>query len=120
MLYSLDVTSSWWDDPNEYRIFDDVVVHRATRTPCLVCGHPTGDCTGDSTYPDSIVFHGMPSAPNAYERTVHEQGFLVAEDVWEHRQITPFTVAKVLAAAKGTYISFSRARDLGLIEDETA
>lgn len=114
------MTSSWWDDPTEYRILDDVVVQGADRKPCPVCGHPTGDCTGDARFPDSIVFHGMPSPPNAYEQTVHEQGFLVEEDVWEQRQITPFTVAKVLAAAKGTYIPFSRARDLGLIPDETA
>jgi hypothetical protein len=31
----------------EQRLFDNVTILPADRKPCLVCGHPTGDCAGD-------------------------------------------------------------------------
>lgn len=82
---------------------------RADRNPCPVCGDPNGDCSGDSGPPVKIWGLGdIPSLED--EQTIH-----VDHDVIVERQITPFTKAKVLAAAAGSQIPLSRARELGLI-----
>ena len=80
------------------------------RTPCPVCGHPTGDCTGDSKPPHLIAGLG------ATESLKDIQNFLVEEDLLHTIQITPFTTAKVVLHAKGTYIPYREAERLGLIK----
>jgi hypothetical protein len=40
----------------------------------------------------------------------------VEQDIYEERQITPFTRAKVLLHKKGKYIPFREAEKLGLVE----
>jgi hypothetical protein len=44
-----------------------------------------------------------------------EQTVLVGEDIWEERQITPYTRSTVLVAKAGTHIPLTQARDLGII-----
>ena len=69
---------------------------------CIVCGHPTGDCTEDD---HSIIF----------EDEQDENSVLVEEDILERRWITPSHLAKVLVVPAGTRISRSKAENLGLI-----
>ena len=78
--------------------------------PCIVCGHATGDCTGDSGPP--LVIFGQGSS----ESIIDTQTILVEEDIYEDRQITPFTRAKVLLHKKGKQIPFREAEKLGLVE----
>jgi hypothetical protein len=87
----------------------NVSILRATREPCLVCGHPTGDCTGDSPPPLKIA--GL----NGVIETLKEaQTVLVEEDVYEDRQITPFTKARVIIHHKGSYVTLDVAKNLGI------
>lgn len=81
----------------------------ADRQPCIVCGHPTGDCRGETT--ENIPLVGAQAFPSLGHEDVH----VVEEDVYEERQISPFTKAKVLVAAKGTAMPVSRAKELGLL-----
>lgn len=81
---------------------------RASREPCLVCGHPTGDCTGDSGPPIRVL------GPNIFPSMDHEEMFVVEEDVWETVQISKMTTTRVLVAKAGNPIPMSKAKDLGL------
>lgn len=91
-----------------YRFADATVVGRESG-PCPVCGHPTGDCAGESK---NVDFLGKTSMANP-ELANH---FLVEEDVIVEKQITPYTKSRVLVHKKGSYISLARARELGLIQ----
>ena len=55
----------------------DIDVHRASPLPCPVCGHPTGDCTGENgpEPPDHI------SGYNSIESLNETQTYLVEEEV---------------------------------------
>jgi hypothetical protein len=79
------------------------------RKPCPICGHPTGDCTGDSPPPKKIAFFG------ASETLKAKQKILIEEDIYEDRQITPNLSIKVLIHKKGKYVSYEIAERLGLI-----
>jgi hypothetical protein len=43
------------------------------------------------------------------------QTVLVEEDIYEDRQITPFTKARVIAHHKGSYVTVEKAKELGII-----
>ena len=70
--------------------------------PCIVCGHPTGNCTPED---HNIIF------TNADE----EDTILVEEDIIERRWLTHNHLAKVLVVPAGKRISRSEAEKLGLI-----
>lgn len=91
------------------RRLGDYVVAVADRQPCPVCGHPTGDCSGNSPPPKQIW--GLASVPSMEK----DQTILVEHDIYEERQITPFTTSRVLVAAKGKHVSLDKARELGLL-----
>ena len=80
----------------------------ATREPCPVCGHPTGDCTGENDAPKRIW--GLGDVPSMVEG----QTILVPEDVWEEKEITPGVMTRVLVARAGNRIPLTRARELGI------
>lgn len=92
-----------------YTIGDNIKVSAADRRPCPVCGHPTGDCTGESGKPDHIVGFGV-DQPNP-----DAQQFVVEEDVWVERQLTPTTKTRILVAPAGKVISVTQAKNLGLL-----
>lgn len=95
-------------DQSEY-VLPDVVALRATRTPCLVCGHPTGDCAGTTPPPVRIL-------ASERERRKVDPGILVTEDIYEEVYITERTKTTVLVAKAGNYIDTEKARKLGLID----
>jgi len=81
---------------------------RADRSPCPVCGHPTGDCAGPSPSPIRIL------GETFYNGKV-EDPVLVTEDIYEEVAITERTRTTVLVAKAGTYISMEKALKYGLI-----
>lgn len=93
---------------NERILGGDATILRAGREPCLVCGHPTGDCAGDSDPPHIVV------GANTFPSLQQDEVFIATEDIWEERAISPFTKAKVLVAAKGTAMPMEKAKELGL------
>lgn len=97
-------------DSNAEKLGHNSFILRADRQPCPVCGHPTGDCTGDVPAPKNIV-----GLNGVIEKLKEEQTFLVEENIYEDRQITPFTKARVVKHHKGSYISVEEAKNLGLL-----
>jgi len=92
-----------------YSIGDNIKITPADRRPCPVCGHPTGDCVGENSEPSHIIGFGV-NEPNP-----DAQQFVVKEDVYVERQLTPTTKTRVLVAAAGKVISVTQAKNLGLI-----
>ena len=92
-----------------YRV-GNIEVSPADRKPCPVCGHPTGDCSGESEPPKKIA--GF----NQIESLKATQTVLVEEDIYENRQLTQFATIRVLIHRKGDYIPIPVAKKLGLIE----
>jgi hypothetical protein len=82
---------------------------RATREPCPVCGHPTGDCTGTEAPPKHIAGMGP------IETLRHAQTVYVEEDIWEEHTITPGRTTRILKHKKGSTVSYDEAKILGLI-----
>lgn len=96
------------DEAPQY-IYGDIQIVRRSEGECLVCGHPTGDCTTEGAEPHHIW--GVTEMPSLEDTTE----ILVEQDVVEYRQITPFTKSPVLLARAGQKISVTRARELGII-----
>lgn len=97
-------------EPQYEKILGNVSILRATREPCPVCGHPTGDCVGEIAPPSKIV--GLTGG--VIESLKDAQTVLVEEDIFEERQITPFTKAKVILHHKGSYVTLEQAKNLGI------
>ena len=95
--------------PQTEVIFGDITITHADRSPCIICGHPSGDCAGTSQAPDHI------SGIGAFKSVDNTLTFLVEEDIWEERAINPFHTQRVLIARKGRYISHAKAKELGLL-----
>lgn len=89
-------------------IFGNIRIDRAKREPCIICGHPTGDCVGTTNPPARIVGANI-------ARTEDEPGVLATEDIFEYVQITPYTKTRVLVARAGQIVPRKRAERLGLI-----
>ncbi len=103
------VNSVEYEGGREERILGgDARLVKAGRQPCLICGHATGDCTGDSGPPIRVL------GPDIFPSLQHEEVFIVEEDIYEERAISHLTTTRILVAAKGTAMSVSKARDLGL------
>lgn len=85
----------------------------ADRQPCPVCGHPTGDCR-----PDDLEVPRHVLGPDAFPSMGHEEQYIVEEDVWQDRWISPFTQTRIRVAVKGTAIPMSVARELGIVTDD--
>jgi hypothetical protein len=92
-------------------VLNDIRIVRASRTPCIVCGHPTGDCSDSrATEPRQIIGEQMFQKPKAANNEV-----LVLEDLFDTVQITPKTSTRVLVARAGTYVSYEKALQFGLV-----
>lgn len=94
-------------DYPEYVLGGSVRIVRAKGTPCPVCGHPTGDCTGDELSDIDMIGKGGRMAP--------ANSVYVEEDVLKEVQITPQTKTKIIVAHAGTYISQEKAKEIGLL-----
>jgi len=94
---------------DDKHVLGDIPISRAERTPCPVCGHPTGDCTGNIIKPTHIIGFGMT------EDAKNTQTVPVSEDIYEEKQISPFVKIRVLVHRKGKQIPYREAEKLGLI-----
>ena len=96
------------DEPE--MLFGDIPFISANREPCIICGHPTGDCSTESSPPKQIF-----GATRDFGSSADEQKILVEKDIIEVKQITPFTKSRVLVARKGSHITIAKAKELGII-----
>jgi hypothetical protein len=89
----------------------DIDVLRAGPMACPVCGHPSGNCTGENgpEPPDHI------SGWNSIASLNESQTYLVEEDITEERQIAGGITVTVIKYAKGRHIPLEEAKNLGLI-----
>lgn len=85
---------------SEY-LYPGVEILRATRTPCPVCGHPTGDCHPGEWY----------QRPTRRRR----DDVFLEQDVIEERALTPKRKTKIIVEHGGTWISRRRAKELGIV-----
>ena len=92
-----------------YGFAEGYILH-ADREPCPVCGHPTGDCAGDSESPDSLV--GWHDSPDSMKQI---QMVYVENEIWEEKQITPGRTTKILKHRAGSSIPYEEAQKLGLV-----
>lgn len=96
-------------DESESGEINGIPYLRASRKPCLVCGHPTGDCTGDSGPPETIWGFNTNSSLDK------KLTFYVEDDYYEEREIAPGVVTRILIHKKGKHIPLEEAKNLGLI-----
>ena len=108
-------------DPNFFRsrdnyeiLQDGIHVLKADRMPCPVCGHPSGDCKPEDAPHPKIAFADTDTKMDSLKDS---QRILVEDDVFEERQITPFTKITVRIAKKGSYVTIDRAKELGILKD---
>lgn len=92
-------------------VFGDIKIVRADRQPCIVCGHPTGDCAPED-HPEQLKIFGIGIFPSLDE----SQTFTVMEDVYEERQVAPRQTIKARLFKKGQIIPLSTAREHGLTD----
>ena len=87
-----------------------ITIHRASSSPCPVCGHPTGDCKGDSESPSTIYAFAS--------TTSHDEAglFYVDEDYYGEQEIITGVNIKKLIHKKGSMISLKIAKELGLLK----
>ena len=96
---------------DEY-IYGDYRILRADRQPCVVCGHPTGDCNSGVPHSfDSIV------GPGLFQSLDTEHKIMVEEDVLEERVMYGATTIKVVKFRKGQMITIEQAREHGLLRE---
>lgn len=93
------------------RLFGDIPILKADREPCLVCGHPTGDCKPADHNPQDIH---IALTDNTLETLKDEKLIYVDETIYGERQISPYTTAKVVLARKGSFVTLEKAKELGI------
>ena len=97
------------DSYDDEFISDGLRIVRRQSGPCLVCGHPTGDCSEGSNNDVRIL------GANLFPSLNIEDVFIVEEDIFEERQISQFSKIKVLTIPAGTRITKTKAKELGLV-----
>lgn len=102
-------SSDGYDGNYNHLAMDGIRILPREEGPCIVCGHPTSDCTGGRTEHTKVV------GANIFPSLKYEDVFIVTEDVLEERWISPFTKTTVIVVSAGTRIPMSKAKELGLI-----
>ena len=90
-------------------LYGDIPISRADREPCVVCGHPTGDCIPEGHEEPVVAFSQVRTENNDTIRLV-----LVKEDVYITKQVSPYATSRILAARAGQYISQEKAQELNI------
>lgn len=94
---------------SENTVLGGIPILRADRQQCPVCQHPTGDCTADNAHPAHIAF-----TDSVIDTLKDSQTILVEQDIYEDRQITPYSKTTIIKVHKGTYITLEKAIELGI------
>lgn len=85
-------------------------VSRADRGPCPVCGHPTGDCSGDGDAGPKTIW-----GYNTNSSLDDKLTFYLEEDYVEERTIAPGITTRVVLYKAGQHIPLKKAKELGFI-----
>ncbi len=93
-------------------LFDNVFISTVDRSPCPVCGHPTGDCSDGGKPPTGIIGETL-----TITSLLSLQTFYVEEDIYEERQVTPFNKIRVLLYPRGKVLEMSEAIRAGLVKE---
>lgn len=96
----------FYDSPS----FGDPSKNGATRQPCIVCGHPTGDCSDEKSLPPETIW-----GYNTNSSLDNNQTYIMEEDYFDEREIGPDIFIKVLIFPKGKHIPLVKAKELGFI-----
>ena len=96
--------------PDETEEVNGITYLRATRSACPVCGHPTGDCTGENDEIKHLWGYNTNSTLD------NGQTFTVTEDYWLPYEIAPGINTRILKYKKGKIIPLSTAKEIGLIK----
>lgn len=97
-------------DSYEY-LYGEFPILRAERSPCPVCGHPTGDCAG-TTKAEMKTLFGL----RMFKSLDDQQTFTVMEDVFEEREVIGGATVKFRKYKAGQIIPLGVAREEGLTE----
>lgn len=97
-------------EQSEHEEIGGAIYLRATRRPCPVCGHPTGDCGGESSEPLQNIW-----GYNTGSSLDLNQTFLIEEDYFEEREVGPNLFVKILVYPKGKQIPLIKAKEMGFI-----
>jgi hypothetical protein len=95
-------------------ILDGISILRADRQSCIICGHPTGDCVshfGEAQIPTEVRVQFAPLVESRKE----EEVIFVAKDVHKEVALSSMTKTRILVAKAGTYVTKSKAEELGII-----
>lgn len=95
-------------------ILDGISILRADRQSCIICGHPTGDCVshfGEAQIPTEVRVQFAPLVESRKE----EEVIFVAKDVHRDVALSSMTRTRILVAKAGTYVTKSKAEELGII-----
>lgn len=87
----------------------------ANRQPCIVCGHPTGDCVSHFDDEPPIPPPRIQFGEIAKKEQEDDPEIRVERDIFKEVQLTSMTKTRVLVARAGTFIPKSKAQELGLI-----
>lgn len=97
---------------SEEYIYGDFKILRADRQPCIICGHPSGDCSSSTSHAlDSMFGIGL------FESVDNEHKVMVEEDILEERVMYGNVTIKVIKFRKGQMISIEEARQNGLLKE---
>lgn len=99
-----------YNQPQDGFVLGNIPFVPATRERCVVCGHPSSDCSDGPELQNKNIL-GVDIFPSLQRSTK----IVVQEDVWEMVNLTPYTQAKVLVARAGQQISVEKAKELGLL-----
>jgi len=90
-------------------IYGDIEILRATGEPCIVCGHPTGNCAPEGHKPpEKLLGLGI------FQSLDDKQTFRVEEDFFTLEEVSAGVTAKVRKFVKGQIISLAEARKYNL------
>ena len=95
-------------------ILDGISILRADRQSCIICGHPTGDCVshfGEAQIPTEVRVQFAPLVESRKE----EEVIFVAKDVHRDVALSSMTRTRILVAKAWTYVTKSKAEELGII-----
>jgi hypothetical protein len=92
-----------------------IPILRAGRDACPVCQHPTGDCAQHEDN-EAVGINHIAFTDSTLETMKDTQTVLVEENIYEDRQITPFTKARVIVHHKGSYVTVDKAKELGILD----
>ena len=100
-------------NPDNYDwLYNDIRIIRSDRSPCPVCGHPTGDCAPEETTKPFTHLFGV----GLFDSVDKKQMYMLDDDYFVEEEVTPNHFVRVRKYRAGQEIPLSEARELGLTD----